>query len=456
MEHFLDDTIVAIATPIGSGGIGVIRVSGADSSAIRKAIFLPSNSGKTIINNLCTGWIVDPVSGEKIDQVMSFFMKGPNSFTGEDVAEFHCHGNPAILQKVIELVIGQGGRLAARGEFTKRAFLNKKLDLAQAEAVLDLVQIPTELGAGLAARQLAGRLSKTVKKLKEKLLKILAQLEAEIDFPDDVEPLKNGPFLLQLEILKNEISELLSAAHSARKLRHGLATVIIGKPNVGKSSLLNLLLGESRAIVSAEPGTTRDTIVELLEVGGVLLRIVDTAGLRRTTNDVEAQGIQRTENELAAADLIIAMFDSSTELDNDDLLTTSHNNGKKCINVLNKCDLPPRINLKQLEGQLSAPLFSTSVIKQHGIAELKMGIAALSGALEGNEGGLILNVRHRDCLTRARAAIGDAEKACQDGLTPDIFAIGIKEAIVALGEVTGELVSEEVINQIFDEFCVGK
>jgi len=358
------------------------------------------------------------------------------------------------LQEVLSLVIKQGARLAERGEFTKRAFVNGKLDLSQAEAVLDLVKAPTAKGAGLALAQLEGRLSKTVNDLRARLIKIQAELEGVIDFSDDLPELNYNRLQDDLKAIREEIDGLLASASSGRIYRQGLATAIIGKPNVGKSSLLNALLQEERAIVTEIPGTTRDTIEELIDLQGFPLRIIDTAGLRHTKDIVEGSGIARTEKEIAAADFVLIVLDRSHELDEQDTLVLEKAKGRPGIIVLNKSDLPKAMNTKGL----ARPVIELSALTGAGLSDLSSLIINELQKLLGQETScsVIINARHQECLTRADSSLAKALETVAKKMSAEFVAVDMKEAIVALGEVTGEIVSDDLINAIFDEFCIGK
>ncbi|MFC1571711.1 tRNA uridine-5-carboxymethylaminomethyl(34) synthesis GTPase MnmE [Candidatus Margulisiibacteriota bacterium] len=452
VKHSLDDTITAIATPLGPGGVGVIRVSGPGAKNVLSPLFLSSNGSKIESHKMSPGWLVDPSSGEKIDRIMACYMMAPKTFTGEDVVEFHCHGSMAVVQKALNLTLGSGARLAQKGEFTKRAFLNGKIDLAQAEAVLDLVRTPTESGAGYAIKQLEGRLSDVVSGIKRSLIKMQAGLEVSIDFPEDVAELNYNQLIQQINGDIEAIAGLINSAQSGKIYRQGLATVIIGKPNVGKSSLLNALLKEERAIVTEEPGTTRDSIEEALSIKGIPLRVVDTAGMRQPKDRAEELGVNRAKEERDQACLILAVFDASEPIDELDQEVLKSIEGKRSVVVLNKVDLGLKAHISR------KPEYKTSALYGDGIKELTDGIFAYIQAEISMpaDSSVLINERHKECLARARESLLNAAETCVKGLAADIVAIDVKDAIMALGEVTGELVSEEVINAIFDQFCVGK
>lgn len=459
MQHSLDDTIAAIATPQGPGGVGIVRVSGPRARQVLSRLVPSIKQAKIASHKMFQTWLVDPRSKGRVDQIMACFMSGPRTYTGEDVAELYCHGGRAVLQKALDLSLRQGARLAQKGEFTKRAFLNKKLDLTQAEAVLDLVSASTTEGAGYAVRQLEGRLSSQVKDLRQKLLTSQAELEAQIDFPDDVAPLNRAAFSKRIKAVGAEIERLLGTAKAGRIFRQGWAVAIIGRPNVGKSSLMNALLGEDRAIVAERPGTTRDTIEESADLEGVPVRFIDTAGLRKPRDKVEKIGVDRADRELTAADVLLVVLDSAQKLTRQDLKVIHKVRHKAAVFVLNKADLPPAIKPKDLHRLVGRqPVYRASALYGTGINQLKRGLA--SAAAQRRAGGadplILINSRHRDCLIRAKEALDRTSDSLKAKAPIDCITIDLKSAIMSLGELSGELVSEEVINQIFEQFCVGK
>lgn len=449
MKHSHGGTIAAIATPLGSGGVGVIRVSGKRAQSTLTSLFLSSNGKKVESHRMLHGWIIDPLSNEKIDEVMACLMLSPKSYTGEDVVEFYCHGGMAIVQKVLSLTLDSGSRLAKRGEFTKRAFLNGKLDLVQAEAILDLVNTQSFKGAGLAVRQLEGKLSLLVQGIRQKLIALLSEFEVGIDFPDDGPDMDYDAVLRKINAYIKEINIMLGDTKLGRIYRQGMVVVIVGKPNVGKSSLLNALLGEERAIVTNIPGTTRDSIEESIDINGLPLRLIDTAGLRKAKGKAERCGVIRTEYEIDAADLVLIVIDASNPLDKQDKLILEKTKDKQRIVVLNKVDLRCRLKIKG---------YKTSALTGQGIGELKQGILSVisDGIGMAGKDSVAINERHVECLKRAETALKRVEEGCKNRDYVDAVCLDLKEAIVSMGEVTGETVSEEVINSIFEKFCVGK
>lgn len=456
MKHSLEDTIAAIATPLGVGGVGVIRISGAQSIRILEKI-ITDFPQEVKPQRVYHGWVAS--NGKPIDEVLYYCMKAPHSYTGEDVAEINCHGGIAILQSILQLIVGVGARVAEKGEFTKRAFLNKKIDLAQAESVLDLISAPTDKSAGYALNQLEGKLSKIALNIRKKLIDLLAKIEAALDFPDDIQGLPSEQLGRELMDHNNEIDNLLSTSLKGKIYREGLATVIIGKPNVGKSSLLNAMLGEERAIVTDLPGTTRDTIEEMLNINGIPLRIIDTAGIRHPKDKAEEFGVERTEKEIEAADFLIMVMDGSRELEDLDKMVVLKGKGKKGVVVINKADLGRTLKEQDLRKLTNGfKIFETSAVKGQGVKGLIEGIFESLRAFDslGGKTAVAINSRHRECLLRSREGLLRAAESCRINAPLDCVTIDLKEAIIALGEISGELVSEEVLNAIFEQFCVGK
>lgn len=459
VKHSLDATIAAIATPLGIGGVGVVRISGDQAQAIFSQLFIPTNGDKIESHRMIHGWLVDPKNKEKIDQVLACLMKAPKSYTGEDVLELYCHGGIAILQRVLEASIAAGARLARRGEFTKRAYLNGKMDLSQAESVLDLINAQTAEGAGLSVRQLEGKLSRLVSDIRKKLVILQAELEADIDFPEEVPELDYKAIRGELQAQAEAIDGLLRQAEYGRIFRQGLAGVIVGKPNVGKSCLLNALLGEQRAIVTEQPGTTRDTIEETVNLKGIPLRIIDTAGIRHPKDKAEEFGVERAEKELEASDVAMVVLDASTELDELDKAVLAKAQGRPCVVILNKIDLGVKVTEEELREIINnAAVYKISALYGQGLEELKQGMFDLVLAGKGLPGkdSVAINARHKECLARAAENLGKALESCGKSMPADFITIDLKATIVALGEVSGELVSDEVVNTIFEQFCVGK
>lgn len=459
MRYSNDDTIAAIATPPGEGGVGIIRVSGPESSFIVDKIFETGKEKPLKSHQMYHGWIKDPAKKGPIDKGNVCYMKAPKSYTGEDVLEIFCHGGRAVLEKVLDLVLGEKIRLAERGEFSKRAFLNGKLDLTQAEAVLDLVKAETKKSAGFAVAQLEGKLSQRVNEIRSTLINLISKIEAAIDFEDDVKAIDLLKTKDEIDNQIKLIDEMLKTAEAGRIFRDGLATVIVGKPNVGKSSLMNALLNEERVIVTSMPGTTRDAIEEVIDVNGMPLKIIDTAGIRDPKDEAEKVGVERAKKEIGAAQFFLVVIDGSSKIDDLDKLVLKEVEGKRAVVVLNKKDLGT-YNGKDGYGSIANghPAYQISAKYNDGIEELKNCIYTyVKGQTGGQgEGSVLINMRHKECLTRAGGDLSKASMSCAEGLPPDFITIDLKEAIVALGEVTGEIVSDEIINTVFEQFCVGK
>ncbi len=469
----LDDTIAAIATPIGEGGIGVIRISG------RSAVITAEEIFRTIsgvpVQGLAThtvhyGYVHDPITDETIDDGVITVFRGPRSYTGEDSVEISCHGGIVPMRRVLDAALRAGARLAEPGEFTKRAFLNGRLDLAQAEAVLDIIRARTDEAMRVANLQFSGVLSSRIRMLREELLGIMAHIEAGIDFPEDVAEIHPQDIAHSIEDAIRHMTDLLETADRGKIFRDGIQVVIAGRTNVGKSSLLNALLRESRAIVTPIPGTTRDIIEESLNIRGIPVRAIDTAGVRETEDVVERIGVDRAIATLEQADLVLAVMDAGegfTAEDQELLLSMA---GKKMIIVVNKTDLVREDDAQELASRVQAwaegNLGTGAIVKQtaapsnQGIVELEDAIAdtvlagAVSPALAG--GVVVSNMRHRRALEESRTALEHALRTAQAEMPPDLIGVDLKAAASALGSITGEAVSEDVIDRIFSEFCIGK
>ncbi|MCL6643974.1 MAG: tRNA uridine-5-carboxymethylaminomethyl(34) synthesis GTPase MnmE [Dehalococcoidia bacterium] len=452
----MDDTIVAIATPLGEGGIGIIRLSGPEARPVLERLVVPARRGGHGWQpwRLTYGHVREPVGGAVVDEVLAVWMRAPHTYTRQDVAEIHCHGGYAPLRRVLELCLEAGARLAGPGEFTLRAFLNGRIDLAQAEAVVDVVRARSRVGLQAAVGQLEGRLSERVREVRAGLVAALAHLEAAIDFPADEIP----AFDLEaaLTMAQEQLDQVLAGADEGVLYRQGIRTAIVGRPNVGKSSLLNALLGSERAIVTPFPGTTRDTVEETALLGGIPLVLVDTAGIRRTADPVERLGVERSERAIAAADLVLLVVDGSEPLAPDDHAIADLARGRPTVLVVNKADLPAAPGMERPFAGL--PTVHISALTGEGLERLERTVleTVLRGRVHAGEVPLVSRPRHAGALKRARAHVAAALEAHRDGWPEDCLAIDVRGAVSALGEITGETVSEDLLAHIFGEFCIGK
>ncbi|MBB6282961.1 tRNA uridine-5-carboxymethylaminomethyl(34) synthesis GTPase MnmE [Geobacillus subterraneus] len=458
------DTIAAISTPMGEGAIAIVRLSGDEAIEIADRLFR-SLTGKRLkdvpSHTIHYGHIVDPKSGRTVEEVMVSVMRAPKTFTREDVVEINCHGGFVSVNRVLQLVLANGARLAEPGEFTKRAFLNGRIDLSQAEAVIDLIRAKTDRAMNVALQQMEGRLSKLIRELRQTILETLAHVEVNIDYPeyDDVEEMTPRLLKEKAEYVRGQIEKLLSTAAQGKILREGLATVIIGRPNVGKSSLLNALAHENRAIVTDIPGTTRDVIEEYVNVRGVPLRLIDTAGIRETEDVVERIGVERSRQMLRRADLILLVLNYHEPLTEEDERLFAMTEGMDVIVIVNKTDLPQNIDMERVK-ELAAgrPIVATSLLREQGIDELEKAIADLffSGELEAGDLTYVSNSRHIALLEQAKKAIDDALSGIDAGMPVDLVQIDLRRAWELLGEIVGDTVHESLIDQLFAQFCLGK
>ncbi|MGB9780709.1 tRNA uridine-5-carboxymethylaminomethyl(34) synthesis GTPase MnmE [Caldanaerobacter sp.] len=457
------DTIAAISTFPGEAGIGIVRISGEDALEILSRIFRPFKKKdiKAVKSHtIHYGHIVDPETGEVYDEVLVTVMKKPHTYTREDVVEINCHGGIVVTSKILELVLRNGARLAEPGEFTKRAFLNGRIDLSQAEAVIDIITSKTMLANRYAQKQLAGVLGQKMRELRDKIMGLLSHLLALIDFPEEnVEELEKSEIKKRAEEILKDIEKLIDASESGRIIREGLKTAIIGKPNVGKSSLLNALLRQERAIVTDIPGTTRDVIEEYMSIKGIPIKLIDTAGIRHTDELVEKIGVEKSKEVLAEADLILFVLDSSRELSKEDYEIFDIISGKNVIYVLNKIDLPKKIDeteLKNLVG--NGIIVEVSTIKGLGLDRLETEIYNLvfKGRVSAGEEDIITNARHKEALMNAKKYMESVLEAIEKGFSEDLITIDVNGALEEIGKITGETATEDVINQIFERFCIGK
>lgn len=459
----MSDTISGISTPLGEGGIGIIRISGSDALAVAGRI--TQLKGNKNIDNIAShtinyGFVFNPQTGQRIDEVLLLYMKGPRSFTAENVVEIHCHGGIIPIRAIFELTVNYGARPAEPGEFTKRAFLNGRIDLAQAEAVIDVIRAKTDAGSRTALQQLQGFLSVKVNMMRDELLSMIASAEAAIDFPeDDIEEVTAIHLSSKIELLLNKLKELLNTAHSGKVFREGLYTVIAGKPNVGKSSLLNALLRENRAIVTDIPGTTRDIIEEYVNIKGIPVRLVDTAGLRETKDVVEKIGVEKAQQLFERADLILVVLDGSLSLSEDDRKLLVDLIDKPAVVIINKADLPVILDAAEITALAPGKkIMHISVAENEGINVLEDYIASMvyQGEVFGNEGAIITNVRHQQALKRAYNNLVDSRESAVAQMPIDCIVVDLRAAWEALGEITGATLGEDIIDQIFATFCIGK
>lgn len=458
------DTIAAISTPMGEGAIAIVRLSGDEAIQIADRLFL-GVKGKKLSefpsHTIHYGKIIDPDTKQVVEEVMVSLMKGPKTFTREDVVEINCHGGLVSVNRVLQLVLQNGARLAEPGEFTKRAFLNGRIDLSQAEAVMDLIRAKTDRAMNIALNQMEGRLSKLIKKLRQELLETLAHIEVNIDYPeyDDVEEMTHRVLIEKAEFVKKEIEKLLQTGQQGKILREGLSTVIIGRPNVGKSSLLNSLVHENKAIVTDVPGTTRDVIEEYVNVRGVPLRLVDTAGIRETEDIVERIGVERSRQVLKEADLILLVLNNHDDLTNEDEQLFEAVQGMDAIVIINKTDLPRKIDMEKVE-QLAGdrPIITTSILKDEGLDKLEEAISTLffAGSVEAGDLTYVSNARHLALLHQAKTTIHDAISGIESGVPIDLVQIDLTRTWEILGEIIGDSVQDSLINQLFSQFCLGK
>ncbi|WP_404462728.1 tRNA uridine-5-carboxymethylaminomethyl(34) synthesis GTPase MnmE [Sutcliffiella horikoshii] len=458
------DTIAAISTPMGEGAIAIVRLSGEEAFRIIDEIFVTPSSKKmkdVASHTIHYGHIVDPKTEKIIEEVMVSVMRGPKTFTREDVVEINCHGGLVSVNKLLQLVLSRGARLAEPGEFTKRAFLNGRIDLSQAEAVMDLIRAKTDRAMNVALGQMEGRLSKLIQKLRQEILETLAHVEVNIDYPeyDDVEEMTHQLLLEKSTYVKEELEKLLQTSQQGKILREGLSTVIIGRPNVGKSSLLNSLVHENKAIVTDIPGTTRDVIEEYVSVRGVPLRLVDTAGIRETEDIVERIGVERSREVLKKADLILLVLNNNDDLTDEDKQLFEAVKGMDVIVIVNKTDLPTKIDIEQVkELANNHTVISTSLKEEKGIDELEEGISSMffQGDLEAGDMTYVSNSRHIGLITQAQQALEDAIVGMESGVPIDIVQIDLTRTWEILGEIIGDAVHESLIDQLFSQFCLGK
>lgn len=450
--------IAAISTPLGTGGVGIIRISGKNATEIADRIFVSVNGIKLSSSKGYRAYFGRIFDGETaVDEVVCLVFRAPHSYTGEDVVEINCHGGVVLLKKILRLVLQNGAQAAAPGEFTKRAFLNGKLDLSEAESVMTLISAQGEQGANAAFNQLEGSLSRKIEKINFSLLSLAAHIAAWVDYPDDeIEELGNNELYSTIYNAHLELCALLSNFDSGMAVTNGVEAAIVGKPNVGKSTLMNLLMGYDRSIVTEIEGTTRDVVEETVNLNGCILRISDTAGMRETGDIVEKLGVERSRKKLERAAIVFAVFDLSKPLSDEDKELIDECKDKNVIPIINKTDLEPRLDVDYIKNKLGSPLF-ISAKSGDGYNELCDRVAELMGTKNfDTTSAMLVNERQRICCQKASDALKDALEALNLGLTPDAIGVCIDDAIAALLELTGQKASEAVVDEVFKQFCVGK
>ncbi|HLS67222.1 MAG TPA: tRNA uridine-5-carboxymethylaminomethyl(34) synthesis GTPase MnmE [Pseudogracilibacillus sp.] len=455
------DTIVAISTPVGEGAISIVRVSGKDAIHIVNTLFQGKNLHHVDSHTIHYGKLIDPKTDLQIDEVLVTIMRAPRTYTCEDVVEINCHGGMIAVQRILDIVLEKGARLAEPGEFTKRAFLNGRIDLSQAEAVMDIIEAKTNEAMKVALTQLDGKLSRLIKKLRSELIETIAHVEVNIDYPeyDDVEEMSHELMEEKISVVYNELVRLLQIAKQGKIMRDGIKTAIIGRPNVGKSSLLNTLVQEEKAIVTDIPGTTRDVIEEYVNVRGIPLRLIDTAGIRETEDVVEKIGVERSRKILSEAELVLFMVNYSEPLTEEDEAILHILNDTNFIVIVNKADLEKQLNVDELKQMIgNRPLIFMSLIRDEGIDQLEETLSSMffSGHVSRSEEMFISNVRHIHLLNKAKEALRDAEEALKTGVPLDLVQIDVTRTWEFLGEIIGETASEQLIDQLFSQFCLGK
>ena len=457
----METTIAAISTAMSESGIGIIRVSGPEAVEIVSRIYR-SKGGKKDINKVPThtihyGYIYD--GEELIDEVLVMVMRAPRTFTGEDTVEIDCHGGVYAMKRVLETVLKNGGKTASPGEFTKRAFLNGKMDLSQAEAVMDVIQAKNEYALKSSVEQIKGSVQKAIKDIRKDLIYHIAYIESALDDPEHISLEGYAQELLEIvEKAQEEIAHLLKSASNGKIIKEGIRTVILGKPNAGKSSLLNVLVGENRAIVTDIEGTTRDILEEYINLHGISLRMIDTAGIRETEDVVEKIGVNRARDMAKEADLILYVVDSSRPLDENDEEIISMLDSRKAIVLYNKTDLEPKVDMEILKNRVNRPVISVSAKEETGIRELEKEIKNMffSGEISFNDGVYITNARHKEALMEAADSLGLVKNSIEMDMPEDFFSIDLMNAYESLGRIIGESVGEDLVNEIFSKFCMGK
>lgn len=455
------DTISAISTPVGEGAIGIVRLSGPEAVSIAMSVFEGTNLATAQSHTINYGKVIDPETKEIADEVMATVMRAPKTYTREDIVEINCHGGMVAVNRTLEIILQQGARLAEPGEFTKRAFLHGRIDLSQAEAVMDLIRAKTDKAMSVALDQIDGRLSKLIQKLRQELIETVAHVEVNIDYPeyDDVEEMSHELMNVKTKEVHGEIEKLLQVARQGKILREGIKTGIIGRPNVGKSSLMNTFVQETKAIVTEIPGTTRDTIEEYVNIRGVPLRLIDTAGIRETEDIVEKMGVERSRKVLTESDLLLFILDYNESLTEDDRMLFEAIEGLQAVIILNKTDLPQKINLDEVKTLADdRPIITTSILHDEGIDHLEESIADVfsAGNIDTGDFTYVSNVRHIQLLNDAKKSLEDAMDSLAIHMPLDIVQIDVTRSWELLGEIIGDTASDGLIDQLFSQFCLGK
>ena len=455
------ETISSISTPVGEGAIAIVRLSGEDAIEIADRLYKGAKKlSDTDSHTINYGHIIDPKTGETVEEVMVALMRAPKTYTREDIVEINCHGGIHTVNRVLQLTLNNGARMAEPGEFTKRAFLNGRVDLSQAEAVMDFIRAKTNEASKVANQQVQGRLKTYIEELRQSILNILAQVEVNIDYPeyDDVEEATTSFLLSEAKKVSDNIDKLLKSSTEGRILREGLSTVIVGKPNVGKSSLLNYLIQDNKAIVTDVAGTTRDILEDYVNVNGIPLKLVDTAGIREPDDIVEKIGVERSREALKDAELILYVMNNNDELTPEDLELLESADDKKVIGIVNKLDLENKLDINYLEEHFKIPLIKTSIINGEGVDDLENEIQEMffEGSLSSADSTYVSNNRHINLLEQAKTAIEDAISSAELDVPVDIIQIDLIKTWELLGEVIGEDVSEQLIDKLFSQFCLGK
>lgn len=453
------DTIAAIATPIGEGGISIIRVSGENALEIVNKIFRGANLNKVASHTIHYGHIIDYANKDVVDEVLVTVMLAPKTFTRENTVEVSCHGGLLVTEKILQLILDNGARMATPGEFTKRAFINGRIDLTQAESIMDIIEAKTDRARQVAMKQLEGGLLFEIRKLRQELLNTMAHEEVNIDYPEyDMDDVTSKEMYDKAHQVIKEIDKLLATAQEGKVVRSGLATAIVGRPNVGKSSLLNYLSKEEKAIVTNIAGTTRDTLEEYVSLKGILLKLIDTAGIRQTDDIVEKIGVERSKRAITESDLVLLLINSSEELTEEDQKLLELTQDKKRIVILNKADQVAKITKKDIQKITDSPIVTISVLKKQNMIGLEEAIKSLflQGITDSKSEVMVTNQRQNDLLRKAKQSLIEAIEAINDNMPLDLVQIDLKEAWDSLGEITGDTAPDELITQLFSKFCLGK